>query len=85
MLFLVKPQEYPNYTAYKTPPLFSDDWLNIYLDHYQMHEDRENFQKYDQISCSDYRFVYMGGKGKSKNQTNCWCFECFVLKALISS
>ncbi|KAF3503123.1 hypothetical protein F2Q69_00040078 [Brassica cretica] len=56
-------QEYPNYTAYKTPPLFSDDWLNIYLDHYQMHEDRENFQKYDQISCSDYRFVYMGGKG----------------------
>ncbi|CAN6970439.1 unnamed protein product [Brassica rapa subsp. trilocularis] len=56
-------KEYPNYTAYKTPPSFSDDWLNLYLDHYQMHEDRENFQKYDQISCSDYRFVYMGGKG----------------------
>lgn len=56
-------KEYPDYTAYKTAQLFSDDWCNMYLDHYQMHEDRESFQKYDQISCSDYRFVYMGGKG----------------------
>ncbi|EFH42791.1 hypothetical protein ARALYDRAFT_332532 [Arabidopsis lyrata subsp. lyrata] len=56
-------KEYPDYTAYQTPQLFSDDWLNIYLDSYQMHEDRDNFHKYDQISCSDYRFVYMGGKG----------------------
>ncbi|KAG7614006.1 JmjC domain [Arabidopsis suecica] len=56
-------KEYPDYTAYQTPPLFSDDWLNVYLDNYQMHEDRDSFQKYDQISCSDYRFVYMGGKG----------------------
>ncbi|CAE6256125.1 unnamed protein product [Arabidopsis arenosa] len=56
-------KEYPDYTAYQTPQLFSDDWLNIYLDNYQMHEDKDNFQKYDQISCSDYRFVYMGGKG----------------------
>jgi hypothetical protein len=59
-------KEYPDYTAYQTPPLFSDDWLNVYLDNYQMHEDRDSFQKYDQISCSDYRFVYMGGKGLSK-------------------
>ncbi|ESQ31603.1 hypothetical protein EUTSA_v10004134mg [Eutrema salsugineum] len=56
-------KEYPDYTAYQTPPLFCDDWLNMYLDNYQMHEDRDHFQKYDQISCSDYRFVYMGGKG----------------------
>ncbi|CAA7034985.1 unnamed protein product [Microthlaspi erraticum] len=56
-------KEYTDYTAYQTPPLFSDDWLNMYLDSYQMHEDRDHFQKYDQIACSDYRFVYMGGKG----------------------
>ncbi|CAN8264569.1 unnamed protein product [Cochlearia groenlandica] len=56
-------KEYPDYKAYETPPLFCDDWLNIYLDNYQMHEDRDNLQKHDQISCSDYRFVYMGGKG----------------------
>ncbi|XP_010550689.1 PREDICTED: jmjC domain-containing protein 4 [Tarenaya hassleriana] len=56
-------KEYPQYIAYRTPPLFGDDWLNIYLDSYHMHEDRDTFQKYDQISCSDYRFVYMGAKG----------------------
>ncbi|CAH2043735.1 unnamed protein product [Thlaspi arvense] len=56
-------KEYPDYTAYQTPRLFCDDWLNMYLDNYHIHENRDSSQKYDQISCSDYRFVYMGGKG----------------------
>ncbi|MFS7971729.1 putative transcription factor & chromatin remodeling &Metalloenzymes JmjC family [Helianthus anomalus] len=56
-------KEYPEYTAYTTPPFFRDDWLNLYLDHYHMHEDHDTYQKRDNISCSDYRFVYMGAKG----------------------
>ncbi|KAK1433838.1 hypothetical protein QVD17_10756 [Tagetes erecta] len=56
-------KEYPEYTAYTTPLFFRDDWLNLYLDHYHMHEDCDAYQKRDDISCSDYRFVYMGAKG----------------------
>ncbi|KAK9066466.1 hypothetical protein SSX86_013788 [Deinandra increscens subsp. villosa] len=56
-------KEYPEYTAYTTPLFFCDDWLNLYLDNYQMHEDHDTYQKRDNISCSDYRFVYMGAKG----------------------
>ncbi|XP_076906342.1 arginine-specific demethylase JMJ20-like [Bidens hawaiensis] len=56
-------KEYPEYTAYTTPLFFLDDWLNLYLDHYHMHEDLDTYQRRDNISCSDYRFVYMGAKG----------------------
>lgn len=56
-------KEYPAYTAYTTPLYFRDDWLNLYLDHYHMHEDPDTLQSRDDISCSDYRFVYMGAKG----------------------
>lgn len=56
-------QEYPEYCAYKTPLFFSDDWLNMYLDKYRMHTDPDSYQEKNEISCSDYRFVYMGAKG----------------------
>lgn len=56
-------QEYPEYSAYETPLFFSDDWLNIYLDKYRMHTDPDSYQEKNEISCSDYRFVYMGAKG----------------------
>lgn len=56
-------QEYPNYVAYTTSNFFVDDWLNLYLDSYRMHADNDNYQKMNEISCSDYRFVYMGAKG----------------------
>ncbi|XP_024970515.1 jmjC domain-containing protein 4 isoform X2 [Cynara cardunculus var. scolymus] len=56
-------KEYPEYTAYTTPLFFLDDWLNLYLDHYHMHEDPDTNQKRDDLRCSDYRFVYMGAKG----------------------
>lgn len=56
-------KEYPEYTAYTTPLFFRDDWLNLYLDHYHMHEDVDIYRKRDDVSCSDYRFVYMGAKG----------------------
>ncbi|KAK2993203.1 hypothetical protein RJ640_005171 [Escallonia rubra] len=56
-------KEYPEYLAYTTPLVFSDDWLNLYLDHYHMHNDRDTYQERNDISCSDYRFVYMGAKG----------------------
>ncbi|XP_065875119.1 arginine-specific demethylase JMJ20 isoform X2 [Euphorbia lathyris] len=56
-------KEYPEYVAYKTPLLFSDDWLNLYLDHHRMHKNSDSDQENDEISCSDYRFVYMGAKG----------------------
>lgn len=55
--------EYPEYVAYRTPLFFCDDWLNLYLDHYRMHNDSDTCQENDGISCSDYRFVYMGAKG----------------------
>ncbi|KAJ6876391.1 hypothetical protein NC652_035688 [Populus alba x Populus x berolinensis] len=58
-----KVQEYPEYVAYRTPLFFCDDWLNLYLDHYRMHNDSDTCQENDGISCSDYRFVYMGAKG----------------------
>nr|XP_043618126.1 2-oxoglutarate and iron-dependent oxygenase JMJD4 isoform X2 [Erigeron canadensis] len=56
-------KEYPEYTAYTTPLFFHDDWLNLYLDRYHMHQNPDTYQKRDDISSSDYRFVYMGAKG----------------------
>ncbi|KAJ0049308.1 hypothetical protein Pint_15500 [Pistacia integerrima] len=55
--------EYQEYLAYRTPLIFCDDWLNLYLDNYRMHKDPDTYQKDNEISCSDYRFVYMGAKG----------------------
>ncbi|CAM8926130.1 unnamed protein product [Rhodiola kirilowii] len=56
-------KEYPEYIAYQTPLFFRDDWLNLYLDHYPMHEDPTSDENRSDICCSDYRFVYMGAKG----------------------
>lgn len=56
-------KEYPDYKAYTTPSFFCDDWLNMYYDNHRMHQDNDSFQEKDEISCSDYRFVYMGPKG----------------------
>ncbi|KAK1565062.1 hypothetical protein Q3G72_017916 [Acer saccharum] len=56
-------KEYPEYLAYRTPQIFCDDWLNLYLDSYRMHAEPDTYQKDNEISCSDYRFVYMGAKG----------------------
>lgn len=63
LLFLVYCQEYPDYIAYTTPLFFRDDWLNLYLDSYNMHMD-ETSQDKNEVNCSDYRFVYMGSKGQ---------------------
>jgi hypothetical protein len=35
-----------------------------------MHKDPDTYQANNEISCSDYRFVYMGAKGLSTNITN---------------
>ncbi|XP_021889029.1 jmjC domain-containing protein 4 isoform X2 [Carica papaya] len=56
-------KEYPEYLAYRTPLFFCDDWLNIYLDNYRLHKNSDICQENNEISCSDYRFVYMGAKG----------------------
>ncbi|KAJ4712382.1 jmjC domain-containing protein 4 [Melia azedarach] len=56
-------KEYPEYLAYRTPLIFCDDWLNMYLDNYRLHKDPDSYKKDNDISCSDYRFVYMGAKG----------------------
>ncbi|KAF5732172.1 putative transcription factor [Tripterygium wilfordii] len=56
-------KEYPEYIAYRTPLFFCDDWLNLYLDHHRLHKDPDTYQENNDISCSDYRFVYMGKKG----------------------
>ncbi|KAL2243690.1 UNVERIFIED_CONTAM: 2-oxoglutarate and iron-dependent oxygenase JMJD4 [Sesamum indicum] len=56
-------KEYPEYVAYRTPIFFLDDWLNLYLDKYHMHDNPDSYQERDEVSCSDYRFVYMGAKG----------------------
>lgn len=56
-------KEYPEYQAYITPLFFTDDWLNLYLDNYHMHDDLDADRVSNDISCSDYRFVYMGAKG----------------------
>ncbi|XP_022738470.1 jmjC domain-containing protein 4 isoform X2 [Durio zibethinus] len=56
-------KEYPEYQAYRTPPFFTDDWLNLYLDNYRMHDDPDSCQENNDLCCSDYRFVYMGAKG----------------------
>uniref|UniRef100_A0A7C9AKX3 Cupin-like domain-containing protein n=1 Tax=Opuntia streptacantha TaxID=393608 RepID=A0A7C9AKX3_OPUST len=57
-------KEHPEYVAYSTPLFFKDDWLNLYLDDYHMHSDPD-YQEQNEVSCSDYRFVYMGPKGWS--------------------
>ncbi|KAA3459687.1 jmjC domain-containing protein 4 [Gossypium australe] len=62
-------QEYPEYQAYITPLFFTDDWLNLYLDNYHMHDDLDADRVSNDISCSDYRFVYMGAKGSSTDAT----------------
>ncbi|KAG5536941.1 hypothetical protein RHGRI_024390 [Rhododendron griersonianum] len=59
----IRSKEYPEYLAYTTPLFFRDDWLNLYLDKYRMHEDPETDKEKNEICCSDYRFVYMGEKG----------------------
>ncbi|KAK9278901.1 hypothetical protein L1049_028482 [Liquidambar formosana] len=56
-------KEYPEYLAYTTPLIFCDDWLNLYLDNHRMHKDPDTYQEKNELSCSDYRFVYMGAKG----------------------
>ncbi|XP_057459752.1 arginine-specific demethylase JMJ20 isoform X3 [Actinidia eriantha] len=56
-------KEYPEYLAYTTPLFFRDDWLNLYLDKYRMHENHHTCQEKNEICSSDYRFVYMGAKG----------------------
>ncbi|KAH9720355.1 JmjC domain-containing protein [Citrus sinensis] len=63
-------KEYPEYVAYRTPLIFCDDWLNMYLDHYRLHKDPESYQKDNDMCCSDYRFVYMGAKGLSMDILN---------------
>lgn len=35
----------------------------MYLDNYHMHNDPNIYSENNEISCSDYRFVYMGAKG----------------------
>lgn len=71
-------QEYPEYVAYTTPIYFLDDWLNLYLDRYRMHVDHDIYQKANEISCSDYRFVYMGAKGLGTNSVKFLCWEDFL-------
>ncbi|KAI5060603.1 hypothetical protein GOP47_0025023 [Adiantum capillus-veneris] len=54
-------KDYPEYGPYSTPIFFMDDWLNLYLEHYQLHA---NEGEVETPGClSDYRFVYMGPKG----------------------
>lgn len=57
-------QEYPGYVAYTTPTFFVDDWLNMYLDSHPIHRDSDIANHKNEINCTDYRFVYMGAKGK---------------------
>ncbi|CAL9760646.1 unnamed protein product [Musa acuminata subsp. burmannicoides] len=56
-------KEYPDYVAYRTPPCFTDDWLNLYLDSHLIHRDSDIHRDKNEINCADYRFVYMGPKG----------------------
>ncbi|WOK92577.1 jmjC domain-containing protein 4 isoform X1 [Canna indica] len=56
-------KEFPDYVAYKTPPFFADDWLNLYLDNHLMHRDTDIYCDKNESNCADYRFVYMGPKG----------------------
>ena len=59
-------QECPEYSAYGTPLFFCDDWLNMYLDKYPMQNGPDtHHQGTNEITCSDYRFVYIGTKGLS--------------------
>ncbi|TYJ98523.1 jmjC domain-containing protein 4 isoform X1 [Cucumis melo var. makuwa] len=41
--------------------LYLKDWHFVKV--YRMHRDPDSYQENDEISCSDYRFVYMGAKG----------------------
>jgi hypothetical protein len=45
-------RNYPDYSAYRVPPMFSDDWINQHWD-YKLQMGSE---------ASDYRFVYVGPK-----------------------
>ncbi|GLJ20856.1 hypothetical protein SUGI_0380260 [Cryptomeria japonica] len=57
-------KEFPGYISYTTPKFFMDDWLNLYLDNFHMHGFQAvNAGSESEVSCSDYRFVYMGPKG----------------------
>ncbi|XP_042383654.1 2-oxoglutarate and iron-dependent oxygenase JMJD4-like [Zingiber officinale] len=56
-------KEYPDYVAYTTPPFFTDDWLNLYLDSHLIHRDSDIHRDKNEANCADYRFVYMGPKG----------------------
>lgn len=38
-----------------------------------MHKDPDTYQENNEISCSDYRFVYMGAKGLSTNISHRYC------------
>lgn len=49
--------------AYTTPPFFTDDWLNLYLDSHLIHRDSDIHRDKNEANCADYRFVYMGPKG----------------------
>ncbi|KAJ7556404.1 hypothetical protein O6H91_05G081700 [Diphasiastrum complanatum] len=60
-------EEYPKYGAYTTPSFFSDDCLNEYLDYNPLHID---YEAKPGKECSDYRFVYMGPKGRASRETN---------------
>ena len=56
-------KEYPHYYAYTSPTFFFDDWISLHLETYHIH----GIQGIDEggecdVSCSDYRFVYIGLK-----------------------
>ena len=82
-LFATWSQEYPDYIAYTTPLFFCDDWLNLYLDNYRMHKDPDVYSESNEISCSDYRFVYMGEKGMSRDWISTsisqWSWDIFLV------
>ena len=57
-------KEYPDYNAYTTPTFFLDDWINLYMYTYGIHD----IQGIDEggecdVSCLHYLFVYMAPKG----------------------
>jgi hypothetical protein len=51
--------QWPDYRAYTCPALFSDDWLNLWLDA------GGSGHLGDGVATSDYRFVYLGPAGSS--------------------
>nr|XP_019068123.1 anti-PCD protein-like isoform X2 [Solanum lycopersicum] len=72
-------KEYPEYIAYRTPMDFSDDWLNFYLDKFHMHNDPDTYSERNDITCSDYRFVYMGSKGLTIVAVISFFFQTFEM------